>query len=487
MKKQILLYFFLAVAIVGLFSTIGCANIIPPLGGPKDTLPPVLVRSVPVENVTNFQGKNIVLEFNEYVTVDNPYQNVIISPTPKKQPLITGKLRDINIKIWDTLEPNTTYSFNFGNAIKDVNESNIYKNFTYVFSTGRYIDSLTLTGRVKLAESGKVDSTLIVLLHQNLDDSAVAKDKARYMAKLDGKGNFRFANLPPGRYNLFALKDEGFKKYTDNSILFAFAGDPITLGANNPPVSMFAFVGEKEKPKTGKGATSTPNPFAKKAAPPKEDKDNEKKEDKRLRLQPNLQDGQQDLLSDLKVTFSKGLKSFDSSKFILADAKYNPIPNVKLVLDSNRRTISISPPQPWQENVAYKLLLIKGVATDSAGNTNSHNDTIPFKTKPESAYGTISRLHFQKLDLSKHPVLLWYLNDVLVKSIPLTIDIWTAKLFEPGTYELRILYDANGNGKWDTGNYWKKIQPEKVFSIPQKIEIRPNIDREYEIENDLTP
>ncbi len=479
MKKQIILYFFIALALIEIASTVGCANIIPPLGGPRDSLPPVLIRSVPVQNATNFQGKNIVLEFNEYVTVDNPYQNVIVSPTPKKMPLIVGKLRDVNIKIWDTLEPNTTYSFNFGNAIKDVNEGNVYKNFTYAFSTGRYIDSLTLTGRVMLAETGKVDSTLIVVLHRNLDDSAVAKDKPRYVAKLDGKGNYRFTNLPAGTYGLFALKDEGFKKYTDNAILFAFAEKAVTIRQNNNPINLYAFVGEKEKPKSGKGASTTPNPFAK-AAPPKE----EKKEDKRLRFQINLQDGEQDLLGDLKVTFSKPLQTFDSSKFILADEKYNPIPNVKLVLDSTRKTISIS--QPWKERVFYKLVLIKGVATDSAGNTTSRNDTIPFKTKSESAYGSY-RIDFAKLDLSKHPVMLWILNDAIVRSEPLTTRVWSRDLVEPGTYEIRILYDENGNGKWDTGNYWKKIQPEKVFTLTKKIEIRANISKEDVIEYDLTP
>lgn len=479
MKKQIVFYFFIAVAIFEMASVGGCANIIPPLGGPRDSLPPVLIRSVPVQNATNFQGKTITLQFDEYVTVDNPYANVIVSPTPKKFPLITGKLKEISIKIWDTLEKNTTYSFNFGNSIKDVNEGNVYKNFTYVFSTGNVIDSLTLNGKVILAENGKVDSTLIVLLHRNLDDSAVAKDKAPYLARLDGKGNFKFTNLPAGTFRLFALKDEGFKKYSDNSILFAFDSDTIKIGEDNKPVSMYAFVHEKEKPKSGKGSTTTVNPFAK-AAPPKE----EKKEDKKLRFQLNLQGGEQDLLGDLQVTFSKPLKTLDSSKFILADEKYNPIPNVKLIMDSTNKTVTIK--QPWKEKVFYKLVLVKGVATDSAGNTTSRNDTIPFKTKSEGAYGTLM-IRFTKLDLTKHPVLEWVLNDVIVKSIPLNSKEWKAKLFEPGTYQIRILYDANQNGKWDTGDYWKKIQPERVFSITQKVEVRPNIEKEIMIDYDLTP
>ena len=118
-------------------------------------------------------------------------------------------MNTITVKLKDTLEPNTTYTLNFGNAIKDVNEGNILKNFTYIFSTGTYIDSLELRGKVLLAETGETDTTLTVMLHTNKDDSAVVKEKPRYIAKVGRQGNFDFQNLPPETFYLYALKDEG--------------------------------------------------------------------------------------------------------------------------------------------------------------------------------------------------------------------------------------------------------------------------------------
>ncbi len=110
------------------------------------------------------------------------------------------RLNTITVKLKDSLESNTTYSINFRNAIKDFSEGNILKGFTYIFSTGQYIDSLEITGKVILAETGKVDSTLIVMLHTCADDSIVVKEKPRYIAKVDGKGSFIFKNLPPKHF-----------------------------------------------------------------------------------------------------------------------------------------------------------------------------------------------------------------------------------------------------------------------------------------------
>ena len=170
----------------------GCANIIPPTGGPRDSTPPVLLQAIPRDSAINYQGNRILLSFNEYVTIENASENVLISPTQNNIPIIDYKLRNITVKLRDILEPNTTYSINFGNAIKDVNEGNIFKDFTYVFSTGPQLDDNTLSGRIVLAETGKVDSTMLAVLHRNLYDSAVAKEKPRYIARLDGKGSFRF-------------------------------------------------------------------------------------------------------------------------------------------------------------------------------------------------------------------------------------------------------------------------------------------------------
>jgi len=120
--------------------SVGCANIIPPDGGFKDSIPPILSRASPADSSSNFSEKKITLTFDEYITVQNPNQELIMSPVPKQEPEIESKLKTLIIRLKDTLEPNTTYTLNFGNAIKDVNEGNIARNFTYIFSTGRTFD-----------------------------------------------------------------------------------------------------------------------------------------------------------------------------------------------------------------------------------------------------------------------------------------------------------------------------------------------------------
>jgi len=138
----------------------GCANIIPPEGGPRDSLAPRAIAVRPADSTRNFSERRITFNFDEYVEVQNVQQNLVVSPLPKNMPIVEAKLKTVTVRIRDTLEPNTTYAFNFTKVIKDVNEGNEVKDFIYVFSTGQTIDSLELTGLVVLAENEKADSTL---------------------------------------------------------------------------------------------------------------------------------------------------------------------------------------------------------------------------------------------------------------------------------------------------------------------------------------
>lgn len=156
-----------------LFSS--CANIIPPSGGDRDSLPPVLIGATPKDSAVSVFPKLITLTFNEFVTLQDVNNNLIVSPTLKNIPIVDNKLRNVTIKFKDSLEANTTYSLNFGNSIKDVNEGNILKDFRYVFSTGNSIDDFTYSGKVLLAEKGSIDSTLIVILHNSTSDTAILK------------------------------------------------------------------------------------------------------------------------------------------------------------------------------------------------------------------------------------------------------------------------------------------------------------------------
>ena len=440
----------------------GCAQIGTPTGGPKDTTPPRLLKASPPPGTTNFKGNRITFTFDEYVNLQEVQNNFLASPLPKINPQVDFKLKTVTVKLKDSLLPNTTYTLNFGNAIRDNNENNPLKNFTYVFSTGNFIDSLRLTGNVILAETGRTDSTVAALLYRNLDDSAVRKTKPDYLSRLDGKGNFLFTNLAPGRYNVFALKDmDGGKTYNSKSEVFAFAGKPITVSANTAPVNLYAYAEEKPKKKIAEQVpVKNTNSL------------------KKLSVTTAAVTQNQDLLDSLELLFSKPLKKFDTGKITLADTGFTKHIPFTARLDSNRKKLTLA--VKWEEDKVYRLILDPAAFTDTSGNTLSRKDTLRFRTKKEADYGNLV-LRFSHLDLTKHLVLQFVQGEDLRASYPLTSNEWSMKLFKPGEYDLRILFDSNNNGKWDPGDYTKKIQPEKVISLPDKLGIRANWDNERDI------
>src|ERR1035437_7987231 len=192
MRKVTYLLLFVIILIKFQSLLSGCAQIMAPTGGPKDTLPPKLLVANPPQRTLNFKGNKITFSFDEYIQLDNVTQNMLVSPVPKTNPYIDYKLKTLTIKLKDTLQPNTTYVINLGNSVKDLNEGNIYKNFTYIFSTGPYIDSMTLSGKVILAETGEVDTLIQAYLYKDLSDTAPLKKKPNYITRLDTAGRFTF-------------------------------------------------------------------------------------------------------------------------------------------------------------------------------------------------------------------------------------------------------------------------------------------------------
>lgn len=474
MKQNNLLILLLVIlgCAVSITTNTGCANIIPPSGGPKDTLAPVLQQARPADSTRKFTGDRIVLTFDEYVQLDNPTENLIVSPTPKVAPQIESKLRTVTVRIKDTLQPNTTYSINFGNAIKDINENNVLKNFVYVFSTGNTIDSLQVSGKVIIAETGKTDSTLIVGLYTNFGDSAVVKEKPRYITRVNRDGTFTFHNLPTNNYAIFAMKDEGSsKKYISRNQLFAFSDSTVRSSLTPAPVTLYAFVAkEEERPQ------SKPKPAAPKAQPSKNTAN-----DRRLRITNSLTGGEQDLLGNLEIEFKTGpYKYFDSTKVHFTTDAYQPIKGYHFVRDTSNEKITLV--YQWTPDTHYKLILDSTFAEDTVGRRLLRTDTIAIHSKKESDYASV-RLRFMNLDLSENPVLQFIQSDKVVKSYVFTSREFSSKLFLPGEYELRILLDKNKNGIWDTGEYFAhpRIQPERVIPVPRKVNIKVNWENEIDI------
>ena len=463
--------FILLIIAISITSGPGCANIIPPQGGPKDSLPPVLLKATPGDSTRNFTGNKITFTFNEFVDVQGIQENLNVSPSPGINPKVDFKLNTVTVKLVDSLESNTTYSINFGDAIKDFTEGNTLKEFTYTFSTGRYIDSLELKGKVILAENGKIDTTLIVLLHTNPSDSAIIKERPRYVAKLDGTGSFIFKNLPPKTFYLYALKDEGgTRRYFSDKQLFAFADKPIVLNGITEPVTLYAFA-EKEKIQSAFPANVNIGGRNIKGGVSSET---------RLKYQTNLTNNQQDLLGNFMITFEQALRSFDSTKIKLyTDSTFIPVADYTFQKDSTNKKVTLI--NTWKENTAYHIILDKDFAADSAGKKLLKTDTLHFQTKKMADYGSL-QLKFKNLDTARHPVLLIVQNENILKSVPLKIAGFSQALFLPGEYELRILYDDNNNGTWDPGQFFgKHKQPELVKPVERKITVKPAFQNEFEI------
>lgn len=490
---------------LGLFSLLlagaighsGCANIVPPTGGPRDTLPPRLVYVTPGDSARHFNTNKIVFTFDEYIDPKDIPTELIVSPMPKVLPIVDSKLRTLTVKIKDTLQPNTTYSLDFGKSVRDYNEGNILKNFRYVFSTGDHIDQGSFGGDVTIAVNGKVDSTFIVMLHQVFTsgaglkgndsavfkdgDSAVAKDRPRYITRVDNAGQFRFENIAPGKYTVYALKDEGAqRKYLSKAQLFAFADSPIVVSEDTRPLSLFAYAeGEEKKPGSGSGAkpgsNGTTAPTGRKSA-------KEREKERRLQFQSNVANNVFDVLDTFRLTFATGLKTFDSAQLRFTDENFKDIDarRYRYVRDTTNKIVTLL--YSWPTDTKYNLIIPKTFGQDSSGRRLSKDDTISFRTKKDIEYGEI-RIRIPNLNMSRKPVLQFIQGDNVKYVFAFNARHEVRKvLFPPGEYELRILYDTNGNMRWDPGSYFgTRRQPERVTPIRKKLTVKANWDNDVDI------
>ena len=186
-----------------------CANRgIGPQGGPKDTIPPRMVKEQPLNQSVNFHGKKIEITFNEYLQLDNIQQNLLVSPPQQVSPIVKAVGKKVTVEMQEDLIDSTTYTLDFGNAICDYTEKNPLRGYVFAFSTGDRIDSMEVYGRVANAEDLNPVSGLMVGLQANLHDSAFSTLPLPRVARSDSLGEFGIQNLRNGVYRLYALQDQ---------------------------------------------------------------------------------------------------------------------------------------------------------------------------------------------------------------------------------------------------------------------------------------
>ena len=191
--------------VLGVLTLFGCAQQVAPTGGPKDETPPKILSEVPENLNTNFNSKEIIVSFDEFIQLKNPAEQVLISPPLQKPVSYTLKKKSLVIKFNQELVPNTTYTLNFGEAIRDNNEGNILANYTYVFSTGAYLDSMEIKGKLTDAITQEPVKDALLMLYKNNIDSLPTDTMPDYFARTGEDGQYHIKNI--------GNQEESYKNY----------------------------------------------------------------------------------------------------------------------------------------------------------------------------------------------------------------------------------------------------------------------------------
>lgn len=213
-----------------------CANMGRPEGGPRDELPPVYVRSNPALGQLNFSGNKITVDFDENIALDDAMNKIVVSPAQKTTPAISSNGRRVTIELRDTLQPNTTYTVDFADAVKDLNEGNVLDGFAIDFSTGETLDSLCISGMVFEAETLEPAQGMLVGVYSNLSDTAITTLPLERITKTNQLGQFTLRNLKEGTYRVFALNDVNRDYHWDRSEDIAFYD--VTVSPSSEPMTV---------------------------------------------------------------------------------------------------------------------------------------------------------------------------------------------------------------------------------------------------------
>lgn len=541
------------VGILSVWILISCAQEKGITGGKKDTTPPEIISSNPQNLATNFDGNTITMVFDEYVQVKSLAGELIVSP-PLKYP-VTYKIKGkkVTFEIKDTLLPNSTYNFNFGNAIVDLNEGNPLDSSLFVISTGSAIDSLAIVGEVKDAYTLQPLKGVTILLFNNADDSAIFKGGPTYIAKTDDKGKYDLRFLHAGNYQIFALSNPSSKyayypfdkagfyahqvnpeeldsvnfmmfidadtsQYVSKSFsreyysfvtgfyadvkspTFSFipSGDEVEYYTEEIAADSFKFwmAGDVDidsvqvfvSDQTGYSDTakidvSSRDEFYKKLKKKKETKSP-------LNVGLNTSSGVFHYFDTLRISLSRPPVSWkaDSMYFVQNTDTMRVdelIKSGKMKIDFPRKTRgttqelrSAKVTYPWEPSTQYAFMFYPGAVKDVINQTN---DTITkeFKTQSFEDYGsfklTVKTPHYSG------PMLLELLdaNGKLLRVYNIVSgEVIYHELAVPGKYKLRLVIDENDNKKWDTGDLYKRTQPETMVYYKDVIEIRANWDVE---------
>lgn len=509
-----------------------CAKTGRPQGGPKDENAPIFVTAKPPYKSLFFKEKEIKIEFDEFVRLKDINKQLVISPPLKNPPLITPQgspSKQLKIKILDTLQENTTYIFNFGNAVVDNNEANVLENFSYVFSTGDYIDSLTTKGTVKDVEELQNKANVSLLLYRldsSYTDSIVYKKKPNYVTKTQDSVNFSFFNLRKGTYKVIALKEEisdyifnpatdriGFlndtinlpqdsimnssivyfkeeqpfefkrgKELNKGKIQFGFNGDrkDLSISLLSAVPDSFQSISKYEKGKDSLNYWFTPIEIDSLNFVVKKDDFIDtvtvtlrKKTIDSLKISPSLQRTLH-FRDTLFLESNTPVVKIDTAKISIFDKDTMAVPfQVQPSLKENKVALLFEK-KPQQK---YSIKLLPKALIDIY---KVSHDTLKYNlyTQEIEDYG---RITLRVSNVQNKNVIIELLsgrtqNELVERRIINSSEDLVFDLLQAKKYTIRAIIDSNKNNKWDTGNFLLKRQPETIIYHPElrNAELRAN-------------
>lgn len=517
----------LFLSLIAIVVLISCARRGRPEGGPKDFDKPIMVRAEPEFLSLQFDDDEIKIYFDEFVKLQSVTSQLIISPPLKYPPVITPQgtpSKRITIKLSDTLQENTTYTFNFGQSIEDNTERNVLDNFKYIFSTGDYIDSLKIGGRISDAFNLEMEEGPTVMLFpvdENFRDSIVYNEKPTYVGSTVDSLNWSITNIKAGKYRLIALNDRS-KNYLFNPSedkiafykdLIEVPGDtifdlklfrellPFKMEGRPKDISkghlIFGFQGESSQTVI-EPLSDTPESFKSFFYKDREkdtlhyymsgyDKDSirmlvvngERKDTVRITLDEEEIDSMKIGFSPyglihprdtLKILSNVPVMEIDSSKFRFLDKDSIRVPfEYKLARERGRVFIHFD--KKFGEE--YRLEIDPGGLKDIFGISND-SIRVKFKTGRRSDYCSVF-LTLQ--NIRRYPIIVDLINDrgmIVGKAFASEAREFEFKNLEPARFKVRLIYDDNENQKWDTGNFLELREPEEVYYFKNVIDAKAN-------------
>ncbi len=534
---------------------ISCANEMAPSGGKRDTEPPKLKAAEPANKTTNFTGNKIKLKFDEYIEQTGGFTRTLISPPLLVRPKFRVSGKTLTVVLPDGLAPSTTYTINFADDLKDLNEGNPMKNFIYVFSTGDKIDSQSVSGKVTDAFSGEPLENALVLLHPRDSTDGFKRNRPTYFAIADKAGNYEINYIKEGEYEVFGLIDQNLNyTYDQPNEKIAFQTEKVNLFDSLPPqIALNFFQEESNKQKLIEKSFVEPghlllvytspiktisiksnldsagvfaylskekdslhfwyaNPFEKQAElqltvndtlfdtariklnPPKPDTTYQggvkplhvdyqqvKSSVRGSKEQISLS---QELYGSFKIFFSRpciGITDSTATIFATNDTTKSAIAT-KVTIDANTKLFA-EIEFPKEEETSYTIKIPAGYFTDIFGAKND-SATFHLLTKKKGDYGVLKLKIEAATDEYKIVELISAKTNEVAETIYLSsagTRTYNFKNLRAENYFIKVIDDANKNGKWDTGNFAEKAQPEKITFYKNLPELKGGWEAEFEL------